>query len=148
MPTEDPLNKQHVTEGSTDVLPAYPISFVSVGLLLIGQDTHRTDSHAFDGARQVFDWLPWDPMHTWAVVFLSIGLVEAWAWRKEDRRLFRWCLIVGAGVVAFWATLLLLSAFADPLVSFTGAVWLYFIAWCHKASVKSLSRDKVFKEHP
>ena len=37
------------------------------------------------------------------------------------------------------------SGLNDPLVSFTGAAWLYFVAWCHKASVRSLTRDKVFR---
>lgn len=144
MPTSRPLTRQSVTEGSILVLPSYSVVFCAVGLIFLWQDPNRTTSPAFDSAKWVMSWTG-DPIKAWALVFLIIGMAEATAGILQRRRLFTWLLVAAAGLCAFWATLLFWSAASSPLVSFTAGVWVSHSAWCHIASIRSLTRDLVVR---
>jgi drug/metabolite transporter superfamily protein YnfA len=109
VPSKDPLDREHVTEGSADVLPAYGAVFTVVGLIFLLQGSDRTSSPAFDSAKWTLQWTP-HPMRAWGLIFLAVGVWELWCWfRSFNRRLFRAGMLVGLGVAAFWATLLVTS---------------------------------------
>lgn len=145
MPASRPLSRQTVTEGSILVLPSYAFVFCAVGLIFLFQSPARTASPAFDSAKWALSWLGTDPIRTWACIFLTIGASEIVSGLVGQRQLFTWLLVAGAGVCAFWATLLFWSASASPFVSFTAGVWVSHSGWCHIASIRSLSRDWVVK---
>lgn len=140
VPYRQPLNRRTVTEGSIMVLPAYPIVFYWSGLFLLFQGASRTSSPAFDAAKWVF------PIHTWAVVFLTIAAFETWALLTHRRVAFKYLLVAGCSVTCFWLGLILCSAFASSVVSFAGVGWIGGWAWAHIASIRSLTRDVVIKD--
>lgn len=139
-----PLRRETVTEGSVLILPVYPASFTLIGLTLLLQDDARSSSPAFLAAKWIMSWTH-DPIHTWGFLFLGLALLEWGAMFAQQRTLFMWLLVVGCGYATCWAALLLSSAFIDPFVSFTGAVWVGVVALAHIASVRSLARDVVLK---
>lgn len=145
MPSHQALSRATVTEGSVLVLPSYPTAFCLLGITFLLQGVTRTSSPAFASAKWVMEWAPVSPIRAWSLVFLGIGVAEVVARWRGKRRAFTWLLVAGAGVCAFWATLLFWSATGSPLVSFTGAIWVSHSAWCHIASVRSLTRDWVVK---
>jgi hypothetical protein len=145
VPTRQAMTRRTVTEGSVLVLPSYPLAFSLLGAALLLQSAARTASPAFDSAKWVMGWAPLDPIRAWSFIFLAIGITEAVAGLAGRRRAFTWLLVAGAGVCAFWATLLFWSAGSNPVVSFTAGIWVSHSAWCHIASVRSLSRDWVVK---
>lgn len=145
MPAVRPLTWRNITEGSVLVLPSYAIVFIAIGAIFLAQSPIRTTSPAFNSAKWALHWTGTDPIKTWAFVFLALGLAEVIAGALENRRAFVWLLVAAAGVCAFWATLLFWSAASSPVVSFTAGVWVSHSAWCHIASIRSLSRDWVVK---
>lgn len=145
MPDRQALTRQTVTEGSVLVLPSYPIVFCLLGAVLLMQGATRTSSPAFASAKWVMSWTPVDPVHAWALVFLGLGAAEFLTGATGHRSAFKWLLVAAAGVCAFWATLLFWSATSSPLVSYTAGIWVSHSAWCHIASIRSLTRDWVVK---
>jgi hypothetical protein len=157
MPEREPLTKNTVTEGSVVVLPAYPALFIVIGCAFLLQAGSRTSGHAFDTPKFLMAWTD-APMRAWGVLFLLVGVPELlvlltgllpnWLLLSAphwQRRAFKYLLVVGTGMCGFWLGLLLYSALTDPFVSFIGATLFGFAAWCHVASIRSLTRDLVFK---
>jgi hypothetical protein len=133
------LNLATVTHGSQVILPFYPLSALAIGLLFILQPASRTSSGAFETAKEVMS------IPTWGLVFILVGLLEIMAFAVGRTVMFQWGLIIGAGLATFWAVLIFLSALDNPNVTFTGCVWIMFVAVAHIASTRSLAKDVVLR---
>lgn len=142
--TTQPLRGRFVTEGSVLILPAYPLAFLTVGLIFRFQSPERSSSPAFGSAKFIMGWTG-NPIHAWGLVFVALALCETVAALLELRRVFTWCLVGGSGLCGFWATLLFTSAGTSHVVSYSGGVWIMLVAWAQIASVRSLTRDTVIK---
>ena len=136
----DKLNRGAVTQGSLIILPAYPALFGGLGLFLLLQDPRRTSFAAYEPAKEIIS------IQSWGAIFLVIAILELFGLVLKNRAVFKAALTVGAGVSGFWAALLLSSALYDPGVSWTGGIWIVFVAIAHIASVRSLARDHVAAE--
>lgn len=132
-----PLTRGHVTQGSEIILPAYPTLFLVIAGFFLFQDDSRTQGAAFEIALMVTS------IKGWGVLFLVMGAVEVSGLMSHKRKMFMWMLVFGAGLCAFWATLIFTAAARNDMVSWTSGVWVLFAAVAHIASVRSLARDDV-----
>lgn len=115
-------------------LPLYPTVFGIIGATFLLQSPSRTSSPAFDIAK----WLL--PIQLWSLIFLAIAAVEAVVlFLQLSHRVYIRALEVGAGLVAFWAVLLLASALQSDQVSFTGPQWLLVPIVGQVASARGLA---------
>lgn len=133
------MRYDRVTAGSQIMFPTYPGLAITVGLLFILQDPRRTSGGAFEVAKDLMS------IPTWGITFLVLGVVQALGLSLGNASVFRWTLVVGSGLCAFWGALILKSAYDNIWVSYTSGLWVIVVGVAHFASARSVSRDQVFR---
>jgi hypothetical protein len=144
VPYRQPLNRWNVTEGSVLVLPAHATLFALIGTALLTMSPRRTSSHGFDAAKAILSWTG-HSIHAWGICFLTLAVVELWVGARERRRTFTLLLVANCGILGGWGGMFLWQALTDPVVSFLGTILFAYAAWCHVASIRSLTRDRIIR---
>lgn len=127
------FDRQRLHVGSRVMLPTYTILYLALGFTFTVQSPKRTSTGAFVVATQLM------PIRAWGFLFLVSGLVMLAAAAFRNLSVVVRVLVLAAGICAFWAVLLFVSAAQNPSASFTASYWVAGMAVAHFASARAVA---------